>query len=201
MGAKRVGVGEYLIIFSAILIGLAVADLSLSLHRLLRQGREIQWHPIVPLTGFIVLCLILNLWWGLYRNFSQIDQIDFITFLPTVLMLLSLFLLAAAVFPDEKLEKGASLKEFYLDNRVQFWGLFASYLVLVTINIAIGGYQRDWELVTYFQASVPNTIWLLACVGMMITRRMIWHWIVVGLSIVVIAGAWFSAQLTQAAAG
>ncbi|MEO0907932.1 MAG: hypothetical protein AAFY07_10430, partial [Pseudomonadota bacterium] len=90
-------VGEYLIVFAAILVGLALADLSLSLHRLMRQGRVIKWHPIVPLTGFIVLCLILNLWWGLYRDFAGVDEIRLLEFLPTVFTVLVLFLLAATV--------------------------------------------------------------------------------------------------------
>ena len=84
------------------MIGLAVADLSFSPHRLLRQGSTIKWHPIVPLVGLLVLCFILNLWWGLF-GVSQAEEITFLGFLPTVFMLLILFLLAAAVFPDEKL--------------------------------------------------------------------------------------------------
>ena len=194
------GVGEYLIIFAAILIGLAVADLSLSLHRLLRQGRSIKWHPIVPATGFIVLCLVLNLWWQLYAGYSKREEVAFITFLPEVVMLLLLFLLAAAVFPDEKLEKGASLLDFYLDNRVHFWGLFAAYLICVTANMWLGGWRAGWSIGQYFTFGSANLIWISLCLILAWTRRMVVHWIIVAINLVVIALAWFGEPISQAAA-
>jgi hypothetical protein len=194
-------VGEYLIIFSAILIGLAVADLSLSLHRLMRQGRSIVWHPIVPLAAFIVLCLILNLWWGLYRSFSTTTEIAFLEFLPQVLMLLVLFLLAAAALPDEKLPEGASLKKYYLDNRVQFWGLFAAYLALVIANVAIGGIREGWNVEMQIERATGNAIGIALCGLMMWTRRMILHWLMVGLCLFVIIAAWGAARLSPIATG
>ena len=194
------GVGEYLIIFAAILIGLAVADLALSLHRLLRQGRDIKWHPIVPITGLIVLCLILNLWWQLYAAYSQRQEVEFIAFLPEVFMLLVLFLLSAAVFPDERLEKGASLLEFYIDNRIHFWGLFAVYLGCATANMWIGGWRAGWEIKDYLVFSSGNLVWVSLCVVMMMTRKMIVHWIIVAITLLMIAYLWAGAQITQAAA-
>lgn len=193
-------VGEYLVIFSAILIGLAVADLSLSLHRLLRQGRNIQWHPIVPVMGFIVLCLILNLWWGMYRGFSQTSEIAFVEFLPQVFMLLTLFLLAATVFPDEKLPKGASLKDFYLDNRAQFWGLFAAYLAFVVVNVALGGIREGWDLEAHFWRAIGNVTGIALSLFLIWTRRMIFHWLMVALCLWVIAGTWSAARLAPVTA-
>lgn len=194
-------VGEYLMIFSAILIGLAVADLSLSLHRLLRQGRSIKWHPIVPVLGFIVLCLILNLWWGLYRGFSTTTEIAFVDFLPQVMMLLVLFLLAAASFPDEKLPEGASLKDYYLDNRAQIWGLFAAYLALVIANISIRGANEGWTMEQHLERSTGNAIGILICGLLMWTRRMVFHWLMIGLCLFVIFTTWASARLEPIAGG
>lgn len=194
-------VGEYLIIFSAILIGLAVADLSLSLHRMMRQGRDIRWHPIVPIAGFIVLCLILNLWWGLYRAFSQTTEIYFVEFLPQVFMLLALFLMAAAVFPDEKLPKGASLKDFYLDNRTQFWGLVAVYLVMVIINVGQNGVQQGWDVWTHLERARDNLIGVGCCLVVMRTRRMIFHWAMIAISLFAISVGWFGARLAPVAVG
>ena len=155
----------------------------------------------MPITGFIVLCLILNLWWGLYRGFSQREEIEFLAFLPTVFILLTLFLLAAAVFPDEKLGKGGSMLDFYLDNRVQFWGLFAAYLLLVTVNMWVTAWLAGAEPEAIFVNGLGNLAWFAGCVALMITRRMVFHWIVVALSLGAIFYSWSSVALTQAAAG
>jgi H+/Cl- antiporter ClcA len=57
---------EYLLALVSILIGLAVADLSSSLHRLLRARRRVRWDWL-PLAGaFLVILLILEFWWNLW---------------------------------------------------------------------------------------------------------------------------------------
>ena len=188
-------VGEYLIIFSAILIGLAVADLSLSFHRLLRQGRSIQWHPISPMVGFLVLCFILNLWWGLFRD-SQLEEITFLEFLPTVFLMLNMFLLSAAVFPDEKLKPGASMLEHYLDHRAQIWGLFALYFVIVSTITATADIRAGEELATILTRAFENCIGALLCLFLVWTRSMIAHWFVVGLGIVVVLLSWSETTLS-----
>lgn len=188
-------VGEYLILFAAILIGLAVADLSMSLHKLLRKGRSIRWEPIVPVLGFVVLCLILNLWWGLYRGFSQTTETTFVEFLPTVFMLLALFLLSAAVFPDEKLEDGASLKDFYLDTRKQIWGLFAFYLAMVMVNINLTGIEQGWTLTEFANNNLGNAVGVLGSLVLMWSKRMILHWAMVAFWFYGIFGVWLNARL------
>ena len=194
-------VGEYLIVFAAILVGLALADLSLSLHRLMRQGRVIKWHPIVPLTGFIVLCLILNFWWGLYRNFAGVDEIRLLEFLPTVFTVLVLFLLAATVFPDEKLPKGASLKEYYLGNRFHFWGLLATYLALAMLTNAIKGVRVELGWEEQLINAAPNGVWLALCLVLMFTKRMLVHWCIVLLSLAVILLAWYDQRIVSLLSG
>lgn len=194
-------VGEYLILFAAILIGLAVADLSMSLHKLLRMGRTISWHPIVLAVGFIVLCLILNLWWGLYRGLSGVTAITFLEFLPTVFMLLALFLLSATIFPDEKLEPGASLKEYYLETRQQIWGLFAFYLAMVMINIVIRGIELGWTAEQFFQNSYGNAFGLLGSLVLMWSKRLILHWAMVAYWAYGIGTVWLSARLETFAGG
>lgn len=193
-------VGEYLILFSAILIGLAVADLSLSLHRLLRSGRDIEWHPIVPAFAFIVLCLILNLWWGLYREFSQTTEITFLEFLPQVFMLLTLFLLAAASLPDERLPAGSSLRDYYLDNRRQIWGLVACYLLLVIVNVGWAGFKEGWSVEQHLYRALGNLIGVGLAILLIFSKRMLLHWLMIVFFIFIIAISWFSAPLTAGAA-
>ena len=193
-------VGEYLILFAAILIGLAVADFSLSLHKLLRSGRSIRWHPIVPVTGFIVLCLILNLWWGLYADYAKTTEMTFADFLPQVFMMLALFLLASAAFPDEQLEQGSALKAYYQDNQFHFWGIFAVYLALVMVNTLVLGSEPDWTFRDYVQRGWGNALAMAFSIFLMFTKRMVFHWLMATYLLVVIVSFWFAAKLEPVAA-
>jgi len=48
-------IGEYITIFAAILVGLAVTDIALSFCRLQRAGRTVKWDWLSPIMALIVL--------------------------------------------------------------------------------------------------------------------------------------------------
>ena len=78
--------------------------------------------------------------------------------------------------------KGASLLDFYLDNRVHFWGLFAAYLICVTANMWLGGWRAGWSIGQYFTFGSANLIWISLCLILAWTRRMVVHWIIVAIN-------------------
>ncbi|MFN4114591.1 MAG: hypothetical protein ACK4GD_11675 [Sphingomonadaceae bacterium] len=188
-------IGEYIILFAAILVGLAVADLALSLHRLLRAGRTIRWTPLVPLLAFLVLCLVLNMWWALFRNYTGLEEISFVRFLPEVAVLLALFLLSASALPDKELEPGSDLAEWHRGNRSQFWGMFAVYLLLVIVNVSLRGIEAGWSLATFFERNLANFLLAVAALAAIRLRKMWFDYLLAVIWIVLIGLFWANLTL------
>lgn len=188
-------IGEYIILFAAILVGLAVADLALSLHRLLRSGRSIRWTPLVPLLALIVLCLVLNMWWALFRNYTGLEDISFLRFLPEVAVLLVLFLLSASALPDKELDPGSDLGTWHDNNRSHFWGLFAAYLVLVIVNVSLRGIEAGWPPARLFEANIANLLLALAAIAAMRLRKVWFDYLLAAIWIVLIGLFWANMTL------
>lgn len=187
-------VSEYIILFASILIGLAIADLSLSLHRMLRYRKRIRWNLIVPTLGFVILCATLNLWWSVYQKYASLESITFLEFLPQVFIFVTFFLLSASVFPDEKPEEGFDLQEFYIENRGQFWGLFALFIFFMSFSSAITAIQEGWSFGRFMANSGGDLIGLGLALFLTRTKRMIFHWLTVALLLFSVVSIWF--QLT-----
>ncbi|MET0294591.1 MAG: hypothetical protein ABW042_06190, partial [Phenylobacterium sp.] len=123
---------DYVSSFVAIVLGLAVADLAASLHRLLRARARVKWDhmPLLAALGAGLSCV--SGWWGLYDDFS--GQVSLVEFLPTLVVLVLLFLLASAALPDEVPAEGIDLRAYYMENRRYFWGLFALWMATVLLR-------------------------------------------------------------------
>tara|TARA_R110002033_G_scaffold81224_1_gene132052 strand:- start:1802 stop:2377 length:576 start_codon:yes stop_codon:yes gene_type:complete len=188
-------VSEYIILFSSILIGLAVADLSLSLHRMLRARKQICWNLIVPTLGFVVLCSILNLWWSIYVKYSGLESISFLEFLPQVFILVTFFLISASVFPDEIPQEGLDLQDFYIENRGQIWGLFSLFLFLMIFSATITAIVEKWSFFKYMLNTGGDITAFALALFLTKTKRMIFHWLMVAFFLFSIGSIWFYLML------
>jgi hypothetical protein len=120
----------------SVLIGLAIADIATSFHRLLRGKAAVAWDPLVLLAAFYALCLAVSMWfdiWGV-RNFAATRHFFF--YLILVADLFVLFLIAAASLPDDAGD-GVDLSDYYAGNRRYFWSLIALFQVAY---LALGVY-------------------------------------------------------------
>lgn len=182
--------GEYITIFAAILVGLAVADIALSFHRLLRAGRKVKWDWLSPVMALIVLCYILNLWWGLYHDYSSIEEVWFGWFLLDVMTLLALFLMSAAVLPDGIPEERLDLRTFYMDNRAHFWATYIGYLVFVIAKNSqlVDRFDRDMDL--WMAANIPVLIMIGFSAVLIWSRRLWLHLLMIAAQIYTIASQW-----------
>lgn len=127
---------EYAMGVFSVLIGLAVADIATSFHRLLRKKAVVIWDPLVLLAAFYAMCVAVSMWfdiWGV-RNFGATRHFFF--YLVLVADLFLLFLIAAASLPDDSGD-GADLRDYYADNHRYFWSLVAVFQVAY---IALGLY-------------------------------------------------------------
>jgi len=185
-----VSIGEYFTIFAAMLVGLAVADLSLSMHRLIRAGRSIKWDWITPVLAFVTLCYILNLWWGFYFDYSKLESLQFGWFMFDVAILLVLFLMVAAVLPDDKLERGASLRQYYWDSCTHYWSMHAIYMVLVVMKNIQLQHKMSATAMDMFTTNVPMGTMALASL-LLIRFRYLWlHALMILVLIYTIATEW-----------
>ena len=113
----------------SVLIGLAVADIATSLHRLVRSKVPVTWDPLALLAAFYALCLAVTMWfdiWGV-RNFASTRHFFF--YLALVADLFLLFLIAAASLPDEP-GADAHLGNYYASTRRYFWSLVTSFQII-----------------------------------------------------------------------
>lgn len=124
---------EYVLPMVSILIGLAVGDLSLSLHRLLRARRRVRWDWLPMATALLVLLLILDFWWAFYAMGRAEVWTRYWGFLILAAALICIFLLASAALPDEIPDEGLHLAVYYQENRRYFWMLFALFTMLTLV--------------------------------------------------------------------
>ncbi|HEU4559989.1 MAG TPA: hypothetical protein VFS20_19220 [Longimicrobium sp.] len=124
---------EYVLPMVSILIGLAVGDLSLSLHRLLRARRRVRWDWLPMAAALLVVGLILQFWWAFYAMGRAEVWRRYWGFLILSAALICNFLLASAALPDAVPDEGIDLAAYYHENRRYFWALFALFTVLALV--------------------------------------------------------------------
>jgi len=123
-----VTVSDYLATFVSIIVGLALADLAGSLHRLLRAGPRVIWDWLTPLAALNVAFAIQSVWWATFNGLVHTQSVTFAEFTPRVFSTMLLFLLASAALPDEVPQEGLNLRRYYDDNRRYFWALYALWV-------------------------------------------------------------------------
>ena len=117
---------DYAVGLITILVGLALADVCVSLHKLLRQGRAVRWDGRVILSVALVITVITGMWFSVWqiRIVSAVLQYPF--YLTLFLEFMVLFLVCAACLPDDAVEN-RNLGTFYEHNRRYLWSLFALF--------------------------------------------------------------------------
>ena len=123
---------EYALGLYSVLIGLAVADIAASFHRLARLKGPVVWDPLALIAAFYALWLAVGMWFDLWgvRNVSEARHFFF--YLAMVANLFVLFLIAAASLPDDPGED-RDLRTYYASNRLYFWllvALFQSFYII-----------------------------------------------------------------------
>ena len=117
---------DYALGLVSILVGLALADVAASLHRLLRQVRLVRWDGRVIFSVVLVIITITGMWFEVWtiRNVKAVLSYPF--YLSLFVEFMVLFLVCAACLPDEP-EQGCDLGAFYEKNRTYLWSLFALF--------------------------------------------------------------------------
>ena len=81
---------EYFVILVVVLIGLALSDLTISLHKLLAAGARVKWHWAAPATALLISILVIGEFMSTW--FAKAQTVSFAHVVPSVglMVLLSL---------------------------------------------------------------------------------------------------------------
>ncbi|MFN8582771.1 MAG: hypothetical protein U0163_17570 [Gemmatimonadaceae bacterium] len=124
---------EYLLLFAAIILGLAVSELAIACHRLVGASARVRWDWLSPLAAILVFLKIITQWWSWYAAQSLPGGLRFEMFIGVIVGGVLLFLLAAMALPDvRESNTEVNLAEHYERVRRRFWLLFAVHWVVVT---------------------------------------------------------------------
>lgn len=129
--------GEYVSAFASIILALAVTDLAMSMHRLLRARKRVRWDWLVLAVALLILLGTVQYWWTLFAIWNFPGRFSLGGFLPYFVTLLLLFFVACAALPDDVPPEGLDLEDYYFGNRAYFWSLFALLAVSTTVSTMI----------------------------------------------------------------
>jgi len=169
---------EYVVIFTSIVLGLALSSILVNFDRLLRAGRRVRWHWAAPVTAVLVVLLLIQVWWSLFPD--QAGAVSTIgAFLPQLGLLILLFLLASASLPAEVPDEGLSLGAWYDRNGPYFWTLM-TLSMLWTIGTHLAEVILGHTAMTDFLANRQMDFLVVALFGsLIVVRRRWWHAVVI----------------------
>jgi len=117
---------DYSLGLLTILMGLALADVTFSFHKLAVRARTIRWdgRPLIAAALVIVECV--RLWFGQWTLRSVSVALTFPIYFGLFVEMLLLVLLASASLPDSPTDD-CDIGEVFERRRRYFWSLFAAY--------------------------------------------------------------------------
>ena len=129
------GAFECLLLFAAVILGLAISDLAISLHRLLNAGKEVKWDALPLLAAALAFERIVAEWWVWHSADRLAAGFTFGMFLGVLVSAVLLFLMAAVALPDESRGQ-IDLRAHYIRTQRRYWLLFAGqWLTLNVVSI------------------------------------------------------------------
>lgn len=186
---------EYVLAFVSIVVGLAVADLATSLHRLLRARTRVRWDWLAPMAAVLAALTVLQFWWTFYQTGQAQVWRVYGQFLPLLALVVVLVLLAAAALPDEVPPDGLDLATYYDANARYFWTLFALLLVLAAVVSILPTWGR-LSLAGQVVSQIPNAVVAAIAGSLALMPRRAYHRIAVPLLLVLLGTLWSRLRLT-----
>ena len=123
----------------SIIVGIAVSDIAISMHKLLRRGRSVRWDSRVLATALLSFLLVLQLWFATW-TIRGLAEFPFPLYLALLFNLFLAYLVAAACLPDEPV---TDLQIFYETNARYFWTIttlfhISSFALVAYFSISSG---------------------------------------------------------------
>jgi hypothetical protein len=167
---------EYTSVMASIIVGLALVDILVSLNRLIRAGGSVRWHWAAPVTAGLITLTVIQIWWSIYS--PQDTPMTIGQFLPLLVELVLLFLLAAAALPDDIPAGGIDLRIYYDRNGPYLWSLFAAALGWALAVSAMEWVMAGETPLGFLDQHLVDLLVLALFVSLIFVRRLWWHMIV-----------------------
>lgn len=123
-----------LITFIAILSGLGLSDLILSIHRLLRARKSIKWHWIPIVHAIISFQLMIIYWYNIEVEMKSPLINTSVGFMIWILPMTFLLLIMLAVLPDKSPPSGFKLITWYFKQRRYYYFMYILFVTSLTVN-------------------------------------------------------------------
>ena len=157
----------------SIILGLAVAELLMNLHRLIEARKHVNLDPLPLLWAAIVLLWLFNYWWAVAANLDGSQDAKVVgSFVLLAIAPIILFLMAASVLPDVRsTESRFDMRVDWTERRGAFLTLFAAHQSVVWGSVALSRGSISWDLASF----VRTTVLLLVLVLLFLkSRRLEW---------------------------
>lgn len=157
---------EYITALVAVVIGLAIADLATSLHRLLRYRKVVRWDWVAPLAALLVLVDLFNLWWR-WRGFTGTTMSEVA---PYFIALILIYLAASITLPDEVPADGIDLGQYFDENRSYFWFIYTSFVAVILTLMTLRRIDEGWSASSLWGTYYFDYLFIAVGYGMMFVR-------------------------------
>lgn len=117
---------EYAIGLISLISGLALADIAVSLHRLIKHRHEATWGLSAILAVTLVVFTIVAMWYDAWSLRQITDQLNIWFYSTFLLEFFFLFLAASAVLPDERAD-GWDVPAYHLRQKSYLWATMALF--------------------------------------------------------------------------
>jgi hypothetical protein len=169
---------EYEAIYLGIIVGLALANILASLHKLIEAGRRVRWNWMAPASAAYAATHTINEFWFTWIHQHDAGNQTIFTWYPRAIAFALLYLMCAASLPDDAAESDVDLGRYYIDNRRRFWGFSAALHALNLLNwikaFALAGFALQFIRAN----AVPmlaNTAECALSLTLVFSRAKWWH--------------------------
>lgn len=134
---------EYVVALAAVITGLGLSDMAVSLHRLVKRRNRVRWDWLPVALALYSSLVLMRLWYQLW----SVRELDFVSDLPfvtvQVVQTLVLVLVVSAALPDEddfRLRR-IDLQAYYVRHARYIW---TTYLVFLLMWAGTGAFFYTW---------------------------------------------------------
>jgi hypothetical protein len=166
---------EHLAVLISIVLGLAIAQLLTTAHRLVLARERVRFYWLPVLWAVLLFITLVEWWWSIFTLRGETTW-NFFYFLFILLSPVTLFLATASVLPEVESGRSYDLRDYYYANRG--W-LFA----LVAAGPVLDGLRRGFQAGSFGDFGALSNLVSAVLVGSLAVSRRPAHHAVITLAV------------------